>query len=166
MRLLKDSMMALTIALSSTAPYAHAETKAPEQLSAQQYLQSQLAELQDLKEQLAVVNKKKSTTKVVLYVSAGAMAAGPILALAQVGGSLAGAFVEVVTRTEFKKGLIDRLILEHGAQIGVVLLGVGTVGAVSSGGYLIYLNRTQVNQLEKDIAQIETNIKTTVDQLK
>lgn len=164
MGLFKNVLMAIAITASSAAPFAHAE--ANQQLSAKQYLQVQLAELQDLKEQLAVINKKKSTTKVVLYVSAAAMAAGPVLILGQMGGDLLSGAVTVATGEGLtSKGLVDKILMEHGARIGVALLGVGTVGAVSSGGYLIYLNMTQSKQLENQIAQLEEEIRATAGQL-
>lgn len=164
MGLFKNVLMAIAITASSAAPFAHAE--ANQQMTAKQYLQTQLAELQDLKEQLAVINKKKSTTKVVLYVSAGAMAAGPVLILGQIGGDLMGVVAKVAIGEDLTaQGLVDKIIMEHGAQIGIALLGVGTVGAVSSGGYLIYLNMTQSKQLEKQIAQLESEIRATAEQL-
>ena len=127
-----------------------------------QYLQVQLAELQDLKEQLAVVNKKKSTTKVVLYVSAGAMAAGPILSLITAGANFSDMVMSAFLKVESRQDLL----MKYGVQAGLVILGAGTIGTVSSGGYLIYLNMTQANQLEKQIAQLEADIQTTASQLK
>ncbi|MFM6929649.1 MAG: hypothetical protein ACKOX6_14365 [Bdellovibrio sp.] len=165
MGLFRNVLMAIAMTTSVAAPLAHAEVT--QQITAKQYLQTQLAELQDLKEQLAAVNQKKSTTKIVLYVSAGAMAAGPVLALMQIGGNLMGVAVKVTTGTDITAGkFMDKLILEHGSQIGAVMLGAGAIGAVSSGGYLIYLNMTQSKELEKQIAQLELEIQQTAGQLK
>lgn len=124
------------------------------------YLQQQLAELADLKEQITVINQKKRVTKVVLAVSATAAVGGLIVAkVAHEGRALIN---EVQTD----------LHIPLTKATGIDVLTIGTTVAVGgaaitavSGGYLIYLNAVELRNLELQIDEIQSDINQTLAQI-
>lgn len=123
-------------------------------------MKQQLAEIADLKEQIAILKKKKEITKVVLAISATAAIGGLIVSKVAYEGQ---SFVR-----EVQKDLSITPSPARGVSvltIGLTTAATGGIAFAISGGYLIYLDAVQLKSIEQQIDDIQAEINETLVQL-
>lgn len=157
MKILNSLLIAV---LSLSFVTARAQTATAQVADPASYLKQQLAEIADLKEQIAIIKKKKEITKVVLAISAAAAVSGLIVSkVAYEGQSIVREVQRDLSITPSPARGVSVL------TVGLTTAAAGGVAFAASGGYLIYLNAVQLKNIEQQINDIQAEINATLVQL-